>query len=80
MEAEKSKSFNGDKTNNIIPVLKSQDQLEDNKAKAILFRKHLHNVHSCRNDPHFDLVDREVQKTIFTSHLTLTSLPTPVDQ
>ncbi|XP_064862156.1 probable RNA-directed DNA polymerase from transposon BS [Oncorhynchus nerka] len=76
---QKIKTINGDKSNNIIPVLKSQNQLiEDNKTKATLFRNHLQNVHSCPDDPLFDkdwktIVDREMQKTVYTSN------PTPVD-
>ena len=75
----KNQTINGDKTNNIIPVLKSQNQLiEDNETKATLFRNHLQNVHSCPGDPLFDkdwktIVDREMQKTVYTSN------PTPVD-
>lgn len=78
---QKIKTINGDKTNNIIPVLKSQGQLiEDNKTKAILFRNHLQNVHSCPNDPLFDkdwkiIVDREMQKTVYPSNLTAVDHP-----
>lgn len=60
-------------------MLKSQNQLiEDNKTKETLFRNYLQNVHSCLDDPLFDkdwknIVDREIQKTVYTSN------PTPVD-